>query len=82
MKSLYGNGYWALRKNMRMLHPAYDRWTVEFLYGRMLSRGVLSLRYSSSLILPKVVLCVLERSEKRSFCIQTCPFPRRVELIP
>lgn len=44
MKALYGDGYANVRKTVRMLHPALDRWMVEFLYGRMLSRGVMTLR--------------------------------------
>lgn len=44
MKDLYGDGYINVRKSVRLLHPALDRWMVEFLYGRMLSRGVMTLR--------------------------------------
>lgn len=44
MQSLYGPGYINMRKSVRLLHPALDRWMVEFVHGRLLSRGALTTR--------------------------------------
>ena len=35
---IYGRGYEKLRRNVRDLHPALDRWMIEEGYGKVLSR--------------------------------------------
>lgn len=42
-RMVYGQNYEKLRLNVQALHPDLDRWMVETGYGRVLSRGGLSL---------------------------------------
>lgn len=41
---VYGKNYEKLRRNVRALHPEFDRWMVEGGYGRVLGRAGLDLR--------------------------------------
>lgn len=43
-RRVYGSAYEKLRRNVRRLHPALDRWMVEDGYGRVLSRPGLDVR--------------------------------------
>lgn len=42
MKDIFGADYSHFRHQLRMLHPAFDRWVVQILFGRLLGRGVLT----------------------------------------
>ena len=43
-RRIYGSAYEKLRRNVRRLHPAMDRWMVEEGYGRVLARPGLDVR--------------------------------------
>jgi len=43
-RRIYGSAYEKLRRNVRQLHPAMDRWMVEEGYGRVLARPGLDVR--------------------------------------